>query len=83
MIYFFIFLNTLSFRLPSGRDEIVQVKIPAGVQNGVTFRYSGMGDDADNTVPRGNLLIKVNDSFLLKMVSRVKFIIFTFLFDVK
>ena len=52
--------RTLSFRLPSGRDEIVQVKIPAGVQNGVTFRYSGMGDDSDNTVPRGNLLIKVN-----------------------
>ena len=52
--------RTLSFRLPSGRDEIVQVKIPAGVQNGVTFRYSGMGDDADNNVPRGNLLIKVN-----------------------
>ena len=52
--------RTLSFRLPSGRDEVVQIKIPAGVQSGVTFRYTNMGDDTDQNLPRGNLLIKVN-----------------------
>jgi curved DNA-binding protein len=52
--------RTISVRLPSGRDEIVEVKIPAGVQDGVTFRYSGLGDDSDNTIARGNLLVKVS-----------------------
>lgn len=52
--------RTISVRLPSGRDEIVEVKIPAGVQDGVTFRYSGLGDDSDSTVPRGNLLVRVS-----------------------
>ena len=52
--------RTLSFRLPSGRDEVVQIKIPAGVQSGVTFRYTNMGDDTDQNLPRGNLLIKVS-----------------------
>jgi len=51
--------RTLSFKLPSGRDEIVEIKIPAGVQNGVTFRYNSIGDDSDAGVPRGNLLVKV------------------------
>ena len=52
--------RTLGFRLPSGRDEVVQIKIPAGGQSGVTFRYTNMGDDTDQNLPRGNLLIKVN-----------------------
>ena len=51
--------RTVSYRLPSGRDEIVQVKIPAGVQSGVTFRYSNAGDNSDKNLPRGSLLIKV------------------------
>ena len=48
--------KTISYRLPSGKEEFATVKIPAGVQNGVTFKYSGMGDDSIKNVPRGDLL---------------------------
>ena len=52
--------KTLSLRLPSGRDEIVQVKIPAGCQDGATFKYKGLGDDTNPEWPRGDLLVNVN-----------------------
>lgn len=52
--------KTLSLKLPSGRDEIVQVKIPAGCQNGATFKYKGLGDDTDSKLPRGDLLVNVS-----------------------
>ena len=51
--------RTISVKLPSGRDEIVDVKIGAGVQSGVVFKYAGLGDDTDKNLPRGNLLIRV------------------------
>lgn len=51
--------KTISIRLPSGRDEIVNLKIPAGVQNGVTFKYRGLGDDTDSNLERGDLLVNV------------------------
>jgi len=51
--------KTLSLKLPSGRDEIVSVKIPAGCQNGAVFKYRGLGDDSIKQVPRGDLLINV------------------------
>jgi curved DNA-binding protein len=52
--------KTLSLRLPSGRDEIVSVKIPAGCQNGATFKYKNLGDDTDKNIPRGDLLVTVS-----------------------
>ena len=51
--------KTISYRLPSGKEEFATVKIPAGVQNGVTFKYSGMGDDSIKNVPRGDLLVQM------------------------
>lgn len=51
--------KTISVRLPSGRDEIVNLKIPAGVQNGVVFKYRGLGDDTDSNLERGDLLVNV------------------------
>jgi curved DNA-binding protein len=63
--------KTLSVRLPSGRDEIVNIKIPAGCQDGVTFKYRGMGDDTDKNIPRGDLLVTVSvldsDGYTRKM----------------
>jgi DnaJ-class molecular chaperone len=47
--------KTISIRLPSGRDEIVHLKIPAGVQNGAVFKYKGLGDDTDKNLERGDL----------------------------
>jgi curved DNA-binding protein len=51
--------KTISIRLPSGRDEIVNLKIPAGVQNGAVFKYKGLGDDTDDNLERGDLLCTV------------------------
>ena len=49
--------KTISYKLPSGREEFATVKIPAGVQHGVTFKYTGMGDDSIKNVPRGDLMV--------------------------
>ena len=51
--------KTISYRLPSGKEEFATVKIPAGVQNGITFRYRGMGDDSIRNVPRGDLMVQM------------------------
>jgi curved DNA-binding protein len=63
--------KTISVRLPSGRDEIVHIKVPAGCQDGVTFKYRGMGDDTDSTLTRGDLLVTVSvldsDGYTRKM----------------
>ena len=36
------------------------MKIPAGVQHGVTFKYAGMGDDSVKNVPRGDLMVQMS-----------------------
>jgi curved DNA-binding protein len=51
--------KTVSIKLPSGRDEIVHIRIPAGVQNGAVFKYKGLGDDTDKNLERGDLLCTV------------------------
>jgi len=52
--------KTISYKLPSGREEFATVKIPAGVQNGVTFKYKGMGDDSIQNMPRGDLMVQMS-----------------------
>jgi len=49
--------KTINYKLPSGREEFATVKIPAGVQHGITFKFSGMGDDSIRNMPRGDLLV--------------------------
>ena len=49
--------KTINYKLPSGRDEFATVKIPAGVQHGVTFKFAGMGDDSIKNMPRGDLMV--------------------------
>ena len=49
--------KTINYKLPSGRDEFATVKIPAGVQHGVTFKFAGMGDDSIRNQPRGDLMV--------------------------
>jgi curved DNA-binding protein len=46
--------------LPSGREQTLQIKIPAGIQDGTTLRLSGMGDDSIPNVPRGDIHLTVN-----------------------
>tara|TARA_B100000900_G_scaffold380472_1_gene366209 strand:+ start:1002 stop:1874 length:873 start_codon:yes stop_codon:yes gene_type:complete len=49
--------KTINYKLPSGREEFATVKIPAGVQHGVTFKFKGMGDDSIRNMPRGDLMV--------------------------
>jgi len=46
--------------LPSGRDQILEIKIPAGIADGTTLRLSGMGDDSQTNLPRGDIHLTVN-----------------------
>jgi len=52
--------KTINYKLPSGREEFATVKIPAGVQHGVTFKYTGMGDDSIKNMPRGDLMVQMS-----------------------
>mgnify|MGYP003139384601 FL=1 len=52
--------KTISYRLPSGKEEFATIKIPAGVQHGITFKYKGMGDDSIKNVPRGDLMVQMS-----------------------
>lgn len=48
--------------LPNGKDQTLQIKIPAGIHDGTTLRLSGMGDDSIPNVPRGDLHLTVHVS---------------------
>lgn len=48
--------------LPSGREQVIEVKIPAGVQDGTVLRLSRMGDDTIPNLPRGDIHLTVNVS---------------------
>ena len=52
--------KTISYTLPSGKEEFATIKIPAGVQHGVTFKYKSMGDNSIANVPRGDLLVQMS-----------------------
>ena len=52
--------KTINYKLPSGRDEFATIKIPAGIQHGVTFKFAGMGDDSIKNVPRGDLMVQMS-----------------------
>ena len=52
--------KTINYKLPSGRDEYATIKIPAGVQHGVNFKFSGMGDDSIKNMPRGDLMVQMS-----------------------
>ena len=47
-------------QLPSGRDQVLEIKIPAGIPEGTTLRLSGMGDDSFQHLPRGDIHLTVN-----------------------
>jgi len=47
-------------RLPSGREQTINVKVPQGIHEGTTLRLSGMGDDSIPQLPRGDILLQVH-----------------------
>jgi DnaJ-class molecular chaperone len=46
--------------LPSGRDQVVEVKIPAGVHDGITLNFQGLGDDSYPHLQRGDLTLTIS-----------------------
>lgn len=48
-----------SIRLPSGKDQTLQIKIPRGVRNGDQIKYQGLGDDSVPNLPRGDLIAQI------------------------
>jgi curved DNA-binding protein len=49
-----------NIQLPSGREQLLEVKIPAGVRDGTTLRLSEMGDDSISGVPRGDIHLTIH-----------------------
>jgi DnaJ-class molecular chaperone len=45
--------------LPSGREQTLEVKIPAGVQDGMTLRLAALGDDSFSDAPRGDIHLTI------------------------
>lgn len=48
-----------NYTLPSGKNQTVLIKVPAGVESGQVIRYSGMGDDSIPNLPRGDLNVTI------------------------
>jgi curved DNA-binding protein len=47
-------------KLPSGKTQFIEIKIPAGINHGTILRLSGMGDDSIANLPRGDILLTVD-----------------------
>ena len=50
-----------SIRLPSGREQAIQLKIPRGVAMGDSIRFHEMGDDSHPQLPRGDLIAVIEE----------------------
>lgn len=50
--------KTISVATTNGERETVEVTIPRGVTTGTNIRYSGLGDNLFNTIPRGDLYVQ-------------------------
>jgi curved DNA-binding protein len=48
-----------SYAMPSGKKETVLIKVPEGIVSGQVIRYTGMGDDSTQGLPRGDLNVTV------------------------
>ena len=51
--------KTLSVKTTRGDRTTVSVKIPKGASTGTTIKYSGLGDNFFESLPRGDLYVKV------------------------
>lgn len=49
----------VTYATSNGKNEYLNVEIPAGAKDGDTVKYSNLGDNADPRLPRGDLYVKV------------------------
>jgi curved DNA-binding protein len=56
----------------TGEQSPLEIKIPRGITHGTNIKYSGLGDNLFNTLPRGDLYIQFNihhaDNFIVNGV---------------
>ena len=52
----------IAVQRPDGRTETIQIKIPAGVEEGKKIRLRGQGNQSPNGGPNGDLMILVKSS---------------------
>jgi len=50
---------SLSYKLPSGKTESIDVKIPPGAKDGDVVQFEGYGDDSHSSLPRGKLILQI------------------------
>lgn len=50
---------SVQYKLPSGKLEFLDVRIPAGVKHGDVVNFAGYGDDTIKHLPRGNLTLQI------------------------
>jgi curved DNA-binding protein len=48
-----------NYTFPSGKNQTVLIKVPAGIDSGQVIRYGGMGDDSIPNAPRGDLNVTI------------------------
>jgi curved DNA-binding protein len=61
--------KTISVQTTNGQRETVDVKIPRGITNGTNIKYTCLGDNLFNTLPRGDLYVQIgvieNENFVI------------------
>jgi len=50
---------SIAYKLPSGKQQFLDVKIPPGVKDGDVINFAGYGDDTFSNIPKGNLNLKI------------------------
>jgi curved DNA-binding protein len=50
---------SINYPLPSGIQQSIEIKIPAGVDSGQTLKMTGFGDDTIKDIPRGDLILHI------------------------
>lgn len=48
-----------NLKLPSGKDQTFEIKIPPGIRDNTVLRLAGMGDDSIPNVPKGDIHLTV------------------------
>lgn len=48
-----------NIQLISGKEQVLEIGIPAGIQSGQRLRLSGMGDDSYPQMPRGDIYVNI------------------------
>jgi len=49
----------MEVQLPTGKTKLIDIDIPAGVEEGQTVRYRGMGDNSIQNIPPGDLMVHI------------------------